>query len=296
MPTSNKKIPLNWLQAFEAAGRLGTFKAAAEELHVSPSNISHQIRDLEAYLGTPLFSRSGRDVTLTTEGQQLLPDLTASFTKLRQATAPLVEQTDSLHIGAFPFLANEILAPNILLLSQATQVNDIALHTHTDLHTLTHTDPRQRLDLIVRYGPKTGHFEGLYSYPLANVALVPITGPGSDVSTVDQFLKAPFIRVIGPFEGWAYWANQFASNAEPATIALQTDSFHAAMLSVEKNEGVCLGVLPYIKPWVHEGRIKALDQFAVEVEDQAAFAVTAPFKQGHPIIETTVNWLRDMLA
>ena len=41
------KIPLVWLQAFEAAGRAGTFKAAAQELNVSPSNISHQVRDLE---------------------------------------------------------------------------------------------------------------------------------------------------------------------------------------------------------------------------------------------------------
>ena len=61
--------PLTWLRAFDAAGRLGSFKAAAEALHVTPSAISHQIKSLEAHLGLPLFERAGARLALTVSGR-----------------------------------------------------------------------------------------------------------------------------------------------------------------------------------------------------------------------------------
>ena len=105
------KIPLNWLQAFEAAGRTGSFKAAALELNVSPSNISHQVRDLENHLGILLFSRNGRQVALTQEGSSYLPALTAGFHSIRQASPAIKPASSRLQIGAFPFLANEVWHP-----------------------------------------------------------------------------------------------------------------------------------------------------------------------------------------
>ena len=57
--------PLNALRGFEAAARLGSFHRAAEELHLTQSAISQQIRSLESYLGQPLFTRTGRSVILT---------------------------------------------------------------------------------------------------------------------------------------------------------------------------------------------------------------------------------------
>ncbi len=64
--------PLNVLRGFEAAARLGSFHQAAQELHLTQSAISQQIRSLEELLGQPLFHRQGRSVTLTDAGQDLL--------------------------------------------------------------------------------------------------------------------------------------------------------------------------------------------------------------------------------
>jgi DNA-binding transcriptional LysR family regulator len=101
--------PLSWLRSFEAAGRLLSFKQAASELCVSPSTISHQIRDLEDYLGTPLFVR-GKQLRLTEEGRSYLSPVESGFELLRSAEIKI--PTDSrFNIGAFPFLANEILTP-----------------------------------------------------------------------------------------------------------------------------------------------------------------------------------------
>jgi LysR family transcriptional regulator, glycine cleavage system transcriptional activator len=64
--------PLNVLRGFEAAARLGSFHQAAQELHLTQSAISQQIRSLEEMLGQPLFYRQGRSVALTDAGRDLL--------------------------------------------------------------------------------------------------------------------------------------------------------------------------------------------------------------------------------
>src|SRR6187549_4053903 len=71
--------PLNALRAFEASARLGSFVAAAAELHVSAAAVSQQVQRLERYLDTRLFNRLARGLVLTEEGRDYLPELTAGF-------------------------------------------------------------------------------------------------------------------------------------------------------------------------------------------------------------------------
>ena len=71
--------PLSGLRAFEAAARHLSFKRAAHELHVTPTAISHQVRQLEEAIGVSLFERRTRQVLLTAEGQVLLPVLRDGF-------------------------------------------------------------------------------------------------------------------------------------------------------------------------------------------------------------------------
>jgi len=75
----NEKTPeFLFLARFEAAARLQSFALAGEELHLSPSAISHQIRSLETYFGKSLFTRSFRRVEPTADGLRLLSRLSAS--------------------------------------------------------------------------------------------------------------------------------------------------------------------------------------------------------------------------
>ena len=69
--------PLNALRAFEASARLGSFVAAAAELHVSAAAVSQQVQRLERYLDTRLFNRLARGLVLAEEGRDYLPELTA---------------------------------------------------------------------------------------------------------------------------------------------------------------------------------------------------------------------------
>jgi len=84
-----KLPPLNALRAFEAAARLGSFKLAAEELHVTPTAISHQIRHLEEQLGYALFQRHPKPMRLTEPGSKLFPDLRDSLDRIASSVASL---------------------------------------------------------------------------------------------------------------------------------------------------------------------------------------------------------------
>src|SRR5260370_40100914 len=81
--------PLNALRAFEAAARLGSFSAAAQELRVTDSAVSQQVRTLERYLGTRLFKRFPRGLLLTELGSTYLPVLTAAIARLSETTSRL---------------------------------------------------------------------------------------------------------------------------------------------------------------------------------------------------------------
>lgn len=77
--------PLTELRAFEATARHLSFKAAATELGVTPTAISHQIRLLEQYCGQPLFRRRPRPISLTWAGEQLFPSLRDGFASMAEA-------------------------------------------------------------------------------------------------------------------------------------------------------------------------------------------------------------------
>lgn len=78
--------PLSALRAFEAAARLASFKAAAEELLVTPTAISHQIKQLEAYMSLRVLDRTPRAVTLTPRGKALYEATAAGFGEIERHT------------------------------------------------------------------------------------------------------------------------------------------------------------------------------------------------------------------
>jgi LysR family glycine cleavage system transcriptional activator len=100
--------PLNALKAFEAAGRHLSFTKAAEELHVTPAAISHQVKALEEFLGVPLFRRLARGLLLTDAGQRFLPGIGTGFDGLASAVDDLrgFEENGVLTVSVMHSLAS----------------------------------------------------------------------------------------------------------------------------------------------------------------------------------------------
>jgi DNA-binding transcriptional LysR family regulator len=171
-----QSMPVHALRAFEAASRLGSFKAAANELSVTPAAISHQIRSLEMALGLALFDRLHRSLQLTNAGEQLARAAQESFRILESALTALAEQgrlsgPKTLNVSAAPSIATKWLAPRLYRFH--------ALHPQIDLR-LQADDRRVDLvreagtDVALRYGPqpKEGGIEVIRLWPPGRIILV----------------------------------------------------------------------------------------------------------------------------
>ena len=291
---TNRLPPLVWLKAFEAAGRLQSFRAAAEELHVTPSAVSHHVRSLERRLGRPLFERAGNSVRLTREGQLYAARISEGFAHLSSAAEVFdVPAARRLTIGAFPFLVSEILVPNLGELRARLPGVALAVVSETDLGLLTHADPAQRVDAIVRYGD--GRFPACTARKLTDVELVPVASPellgtadGRDARRL--LAHGPRVTIDGPFDGWSVWANATGVAISPRSDALAFDSYLSAMRAVEQGLGVGLGIRPFIDPWLAQGRVAIVLDEPVTA-DQASYLVTAQYAGARPELDVLADWL-----
>jgi LysR family transcriptional regulator, glycine cleavage system transcriptional activator len=285
--------PLTWLRAFEAAARLGSLKDAAEELSVTPSTISHHVRDLEARLGAPLFTKQGRGVALTAEGEQYFRTLRHAFELLRGTVLEPADQGRRLRIGCFPFLANEVIVPRLDELKRALSGTAITLRNEVHLDSLLDPQPANRLDVLIRYGD--GDFPGYLSLELAPVDLVPITAPGAyRVERAEDVLRLPIIHVVGPFDGWKAWADGHGLAGRPTHVVLETDSYHAAALAVEQGAGICLGILPFMRPWFAARRVQMLGGLTTRI-DERAYLVYGLHNEHNRDIPGLHEWLKAAL-
>ena len=139
--------PLNALRAFEAIARHLSFAKAAEELHVTPAALSHQIRALEEQLGLPLFHRRTRAIELTDAGRLIYPGLHAGFESVRDAMAQLERDRDGniLVISATTGLTAKWLMPRLWRFLHAHPDIDARISASMELADFT-TDGRRRGD------------------------------------------------------------------------------------------------------------------------------------------------------
>ncbi len=114
-PRRPKGPPLNALRAFEAAARLESFVAAAEELNVTPGAVSQHIKALEGWAGTALFLRNPQGIALLPAGRCLVDEFTQAFDQLAAATQSLrnLAPNPEIHIAALPSIAQLWLPPRL---------------------------------------------------------------------------------------------------------------------------------------------------------------------------------------
>jgi LysR family glycine cleavage system transcriptional activator len=146
-----RKLPsLHLLYLFEAAARNLSFKKAAEELFLTPSAISHQIKALEENLGIALFTRLARDVKLIVAGTSYLAVVQEVFQKLEQGTLQLKKQyfSQSLRIPTVPTIASNIVIPRLSLFRQDFPEIELNIETSTDLVDLCY----EEFDIALRLG------------------------------------------------------------------------------------------------------------------------------------------------
>lgn len=149
--------PLNSLRAFECAARWLSFSKAADELSVTPAAVSQQIRQLEDYLGVPLFRRVTRAVQLTEEARTVLPLVTEGFDKLAEAVDRLSRDDESgvLTVSSAPTFAMKWLLPRLPAFEEKYPEIDVRIDASLDNRDFA----RDGIDIGIRLG--SGHYPGL---------------------------------------------------------------------------------------------------------------------------------------
>ncbi|MGI9351769.1 MAG: LysR substrate-binding domain-containing protein [Rhizobiaceae bacterium] len=208
--------PLNALKAFEAAGRLGSFTKAAEELNVSHSAISRHVRGLEGRLNVHLFRVTNTGVVLTEQGRTYLESITPAFDQIAQSTEALsVPPEGTVTLTTESTIAQKWLVPRLpsfkarfpginLKLSVSTQMMDIESHDFDIGLRYLRSEPPENCDLIFQCAVRayaSPHFAPIIDGKLNLEALV--TGPLLEEATFrlwPEWLKKAGLKEIPKFE------------------------------------------------------------------------------------------------
>jgi len=187
--------PLNALRAFEAAARHESFKAAAEELAVTPAAVGHQIRTLEEHLGVDLFVRLNRSVELTDRGRRVLPGLSAAFDAMVDALSVLSDpdETNVITVSTVPAFAVKWLIPRLERFNRAYPDYDVRISASMDLADFR----RDHIDCSIRFG--RGSYPGLKVWKILDDTIMPAGSPalleGSDpLETPADLARFPLVH------------------------------------------------------------------------------------------------------
>lgn len=235
-------LPLDWVRAFEAAARLGSFTAAASETGLTQAAISQRIANLEGRLGARLFIRQARGVTLTVEAEAWLPHATRALSLLHHSAQDIFgTRAQRLTVLASASVTRGWLIPRLSALEDRTR-----LHLSFETLMVEAESDAARGRVVARYG--AGHWPGLRAARLFAEELAPVAAP-SLLEGVD-WTTLPRIAVTGPRAGWSDWGGA------GVTAPLRFDSMIAAQAAAEGGAGVLLASLPLCAGALNAGRLK----------------------------------------
>ena len=280
--------PLTALRAFEAAARHLSFKHAAAELSLTPTAISHQIRQLEDHLGVRLFVRGTRRVDLTPAGQALFPALHDGFDAIAHAVQVVRPRTQprALVLSTTMAFASRWLLQRLARF--AADHPDIALHLHTSDEPVDLQGGAAQL--AVRYGP--GSYPGLKCVPLLPSRFAPVCAPGLGVCDPEDLARVPLIgfewfRRDAATPDWPLWFERAGRAALPRQLHF-SDEVHAIQAAIA-GQGVALVNLALVAEEVHSGMLR--QPFGPELPGHPFHLAWAAAQDGDPDITIVRDWL-----
>ena len=251
--------PIQCLLTFEALARLRSVTQAAEEQCVTPSAVSHRVRQLEQIIGTKLFGRA--DFSLTTEGSEYLAHVRDGLSSLQKfpssAAAPGKRK---LRVAVTPTFSRSIVIPRLRQFTEAYPEIDLTLQVSIPLLDVVAEDA----DLVVRFGP--GRYADMEYVCLTKDEVAPLASPAfvREHGPFDVAQDLEGVQLLrSPLEPWRTW---FAARGldwpEPVDgsqfndIGLMCDGAAAGM-------GVGLVRLKLGAPWLDNGSLVRLGSSAV---------------------------------
>jgi LysR family glycine cleavage system transcriptional activator len=294
MLTNMARLPLHTLPTFRTVARLANLRAAAEELHLTHSAISQQIKLLEEQIGFELFERRGRRIVLNAAGAALLrsvePALAQIDDGLRAAAAAAGGGRHQLRVTVLPSFAQRWWLPRMA--SWRTRHPDIGIELHTSQQVVDLV--RDGFHAALRTGP--GPWRGLVCERLFDLPLIALGSPNA----ARRLLGAPPAALadeplLGDGPTWERWFALAGVRAKVRPVAEFND---AGMLlqAAEQDLGLALARELLAADALRDGKLYRLSPIAVQDDEAYAYWLCwPPALQDWPPLLALRRWLLDEL-
>lgn len=296
MHTSRRNFPsINTLSAFECAARHLNFTRAAEEMNLTQSAISRQIRDLELQLGVTLFERVRKRVVLTEAGARFLADaryLIEQTEGLVYRTMAAAKAEAMLSIATLPTFGSHWLAPR--LPDFLAENPDLAINIESRWSPFAMQD--QFIDVAVHFGRPI--WAGATCHALCAEMMVPVAAPSlvnhHKLTSAKRLVAAPLLHLQTRQTAWRDWFEQQGLENKEPFKGHRFDQF--SMIIEAAVAGMGVGLLPFylIEQQVMQGSLKVIDPTPLKTED-AYFLAIPDDRAEKPGVVAFTNWIRKQI-
>jgi LysR family transcriptional regulator, glycine cleavage system transcriptional activator len=289
--------PLNPLKAFESAGRLLSVSKAAEELHVTPAAVSRQIKALEDFIGSPLFSRTPTGLHLTTVGARYLSDITPVVAALREATNAAMggsRRRNVLKIRSPATFAVRWLIPRLATFHKA--------HPDIDVQLATSPAPlnfeREDIDAGIELGH--GKWPRTSAQKLVPNVLVPIVAPARKDRPVprhpEDLADEVLLHSMARPDDWKYWLD---AAAVPHINAYRGMKYETSLLSYQaaiEGHGVAVAQKVLVDRELAEGVLVTPFSLALDRGEHTYYFAWPEDRPASLALTVFMDWLQSIVG
>lgn len=287
---------LNALKAFDAAARHKSFTRAAEELHVTHGAVSRLVKELEDYLGWPVFERRPRGLELTATGRQLAYTTGRVFDELRRTVADLrinERRRNVITVSTVSSLAARWLVPRIAAYQAQHAGTEIRIATSKYLADFR----RDGVDVALRYG--RGPWPGTYSERLFDSSVFPVCAPGllegEYALRAPRDLKAFTLLHDMSYTNWVEWLERAGVTDVNARAGLVLEDSNVLLQAAIEGQGVALASLPLVQADLRARRLVRPFDMTVPVET-AFHIVCETGRESDSLLGPFIAWLREQAS
>lgn len=284
--------PLSALVAFETVARRLSFARAADELHLTPSAVSHQIAKLEQFLGFLLFERTPRGITLSDAGESYLNRVAGALGAIGNATNDVRKGVrNTLYIHSSTSLASLWLMPRLGKFVRAFP--DISLYLSASP---VHSDfALGQVDVDIRYG--VPEWPNLVVEPIFEERILPLASPdllaSQPVHVPADLLKRPLIQSTVSLVQWPAWFASRKIIGMPDRFAFRFDRASMSLEAAVQGLGIALESDRIASQYIEAGRLRPVFHPAWSLAIKAHFMVYPARHAQRVEVSQFVAWMRE---
>lgn len=291
-----RAMSLDAIRGFESAARHLSFTAAAEELFITQSAVSKQVKNLEDALGVALFLRGNKGLSLTPEGRQLFEAARAALAQLASAVDRLLAvDRASVAVTTTPSFAALWLAPKLAAFQQLEPAIDVRVAASEDRLNLE----REGLDLAVRLSPVQPG-EGPPPLLQEQALLVAAPAVAARIHGAADILDTPLLVYYDPnarfsWMSWTAWYERLGLKPATRQPCLYFSQYEHVLTAAVQGAGLAIGRTPLVLPLLGSGQLKVVLP-GQTVAGLGYQIVSSAHSADRPAVHTFRAWLERELA